>query len=36
MTYEEFLSKYIDHIEGRAEHEDRRPFTAEAGEGQEG
>jgi hypothetical protein len=29
MTYDEFLEKYIDHIEGRAEPEDRRPFTAE-------
>lgn len=33
MTYEEFLDKYSDHIEGRVDADDRgRPFTAEGAE----
>ena len=32
MTYDEFLIKYLDHIEGRAENEERRPITAEGAE----
>lgn len=38
MTYEEFLSKYLDHIEGRAEQDEKlvaRPMTAEAADGVE-
>lgn len=31
MTYEEFLGKYLDHIEGKVASDDRnvRPLTAE-------
>jgi hypothetical protein len=35
MTYDEFLNKYLDHIEGRVDADQRnanRPFTAEGGE----
>lgn len=35
MTYEEFFSKYIDHIEGRVEPDhknENRPTTAEGAE----
>lgn len=33
MTYEEFLAKYMDHIEGRVDVDDRmRPVTAEGAE----
>jgi hypothetical protein len=31
MSYDEFILKYIDHIEGRADAEERRPFSAEEG-----
>jgi hypothetical protein len=34
MTYEEFIGKYLDHIEGRADAEERRPFTAEGADGE--
>jgi hypothetical protein len=35
MTYEEFLGKYLDHIEGKVTADDRqatRPLTAEGEE----
>ena len=35
MTYDEFLDKYLDHIEGRVDVEERnanRPITAEGAE----
>lgn len=38
MTYEEFLGKYQDHIEGKAEPDERqlhRPVTAEGNESRE-
>jgi len=36
MTYEEFLQKYAEHIEGKVDADDRgRPFTAEGAESKE-
>ena len=38
MSYEEFLNKYQDHIEGKAEPDERqlhRPVTAEGAESRE-
>lgn len=34
MTYDEFLNKYVDHIEGRIDIDERqfRPVTAEGNE----
>ncbi len=32
MTYDEFLDKYSEHMEGRNDGDDRRPFTAEGAE----
>lgn len=36
MTYDEFLNKYIEHIEGKVEFDERlRPVTAEGNESKE-
>ena len=35
MTYDEFLDKYCEHIEGKGDGDDRRPFTAEGAESKE-
>lgn len=36
MTYDEFLAKYLEHIEGKVDIDDKlRPITAEGNESKE-